>query len=283
MRIAVLGMGKMGHAVAGRLLDHGHEMTVWNRSAGKAGDLVGNGASEASSPSEAVASAEVVVTSLADDTAVLSVLEDGVAESLQSVAVLCDMSTVSPATAGKLSEAVNGRFLASPILGAPSAVSSGEAAYLVGGRKEHFDHLAALFGDLSEKARYVGDDPRRALEMKLLANYLLLGGLALVSEAVATAQAIGLSDDVISEFLSSSPLVAPGLRNRIEQVVQGRHDGWFQTTLGAKDVRLLEDLATERALRLPLAELVKRRYEEAAAEGHGDEDITAVVELLRAQ
>ena len=70
-------------------------------------------------------------------------------------------------------------------------------------------------------------------------------------------------------------------RNRLDDIVSGDHDGWFSTKLGAKDVRLAEDLARSHGMQLPLADAVKRRFEEAAAQGWADADIGAVVELLR--
>ncbi len=285
MRIAVIGMGKMGHAVAGRLLDAGHDVTVWNRSPGRADDLVERGATEAAAAAEAVVSAEVVLVSLADDAAVLSVAtgEEGVASALGESAVLVDMSTVSPETAARLAELTGGRSLAGPILGAPAAVEAGRAVYLVAGPKEQFERLAPVYGALSEDVRYLGEERERALQLKLLANYLLLAGLVVLSETVATAQAVGFPEDSLRQFLDSSPLVAPGLRNRLDALFSGKHASWFTTPLGAKDVGLAEQMATREALRLPVAELVKRRYEEAAAAGFADEDLTAVIELVRSK
>ena len=98
---------------------------------------------------------------------------------------------------------------------------------------------------------------------------------------MATAQAVGLPDELIRDYLGQVPLVAPALRNRLDDIVSGAHDGWFSTTLGAKDVRLAVDLARSHGVVLPLANAVKERFEEAAAQGWGDADIGAVVELLR--
>jgi 3-hydroxyisobutyrate dehydrogenase-like beta-hydroxyacid dehydrogenase len=127
---------------------------------------------------------------------------------------------------------------------------------------------------------YVGEDARVATTLKLLSNYLLMSGIAALAETVATAQAAGLPDKLIRDFLGQLPLVAPALRNRLDDIVSGDHDGWFSTTLGAKDVRLAEDLARSHGVLLPLADAVRRRYEEAA-QGWADADIGAVVELLR--
>lgn len=283
MRIAVLGLGKMGHAVAVRLIDGGHQVTVWNRSPGKADDLVKKGAEEAKSPVDAVSGVEVVVTSLADDAAVLAVVtgEEGIGGALEEEATLVEMSTVSPETALELSGALGGRSLASPILGAPQAVEEGQAFYLVSGPKERYEPLSSLYESVSPNVRYLGDDVERALQLKLLANYLLLSGIAVLGELVTTAEALGIEQDVVREFLEASPLVAPALHNRLDALITGDHNGWFTTALGTKDARLAEEMAMREGLALPIAELVKRRYEEAASAGYADDDLTAVVELVR--
>ncbi len=284
MRLAVLGMGRMGHAVAERLLGGDHDVTVWNRTPHKADELIAKGAREAATPAEAAKQAEATFTSLADDAAVQAVVtgQDGVAVGLGDGALI-DLSTVSPKTTAALVDAVGGRLLASPILGAPSAVLSGEAAYLIGGPRELYDRLQAAYDVLADKGRrfYVGEDAGVATTLKLLSNYLLMSGIAALAETVATAQAVGLPDELIRDYLGQLPLLAPALRNRLDDIVSGDHRGWFSTTLGAKDVRLAEDLARSHDLTLPLAAAVKRRFEEAAAQGWADADIGAVVELLR--
>lgn len=283
MRIAVLGMGKMGHAVAGRLLDAGHDVTVWNRSPGKADDLVERGAEEAESAAAATRRAEVTMTSLADDAAVLAVVtgEGGIAEELAQEGVLVDLSTVAPETAEALREATGGRSLASPILGAPRAVESGRASYLVSGPGELFERLQPVYESLSSQVSYLGEEVGRALQMKLLANYLLLSAVAVLGEVVSAAEAVGISDEVLEGFLASSPLVPESVRNRLEALFRRDHAGWFTTALGAKDARLATEMAKKAGVVLPVAEVVKSRYEEAAATSYGDSDLTAVVELTR--
>jgi len=284
MRVAVLGMGNMGHALAERLLDCGHDVTVWNRTPHKADDLLAKGAREASTPAEAAKETEATFTSLADDAAVRTVVtgQNGVASELGE-GVLIDTSTVSPETTADLAAAVAGRLLASPILGAPAAVLSCQAAYLIGGPRELYDRLTPAYESLAHEALrvYVGEDARVATTLKLLSNYLLMSGIATLAEAVATAQAAGLPDDLICLYFGQLPVVAPALHNRLDDIVSGDHDGWFSTTLAAKDVRLTEDLARSHGVRLPLADAVRRRFEEAAAEGWAAADIGAVVELLR--
>jgi 3-hydroxyisobutyrate dehydrogenase-like beta-hydroxyacid dehydrogenase len=286
MWVAVLGIGRMGHALAERLLGGGHTLTVWNRTPGQADDLLARGARQAATPAEAAAGSELTLTSLADDSAVRAVVTgpDGAAAGLGD-GVLADASTVSPETTAQLSEAASGRFLASPILGSPMAVLGREATYLIGGPPEVYGRVWAAYETLADddRRRYVGEDPTVASTLKLISNYLLMTGIASLAEAVATAQAAGLDDELIRDSFGRLPLVAPGLRNRLDDIVSGDHRGWFPTTLGAKDVRLAEELARSHGLQLPLADAVRQRYEEAMADGWADTDIAAVVELLRRQ
>jgi len=284
MRTAVLGMGNMGRAVAERLLGAGHEVTVWNRTAGRAGSLLAAGAREASDAAQAAAQAQATFTSLADDAAVREVVAGvgGVGAALGD-GVLIDVSTVSPQSTALISEAAGGRLLAAPILGAPAAVTAGEAAYLICGPHELVELVAPVLESLAPQERriYLGEDLALAPTLKLLSNYLLMSGIAALAEVVATAQAAGLADELILGFLGRAPLVAPALHNRLQDIVSGEHDGWFTTTLGAKDVRLAEQLASSHGLELPLAAAVAGRYEEAARQGWAQADLGAIVELLR--
>lgn len=285
MDVAVLGMGRMGRAVAGRLLDAGLGVRVWNRTPGRVPELVGRGANEADSPVEAAAGADGVLVSLADDEAVVAVVlgggpGEGLAGALRPGQVLVDMSTVAPATTARLAEAVDG-FVASPILGAPQAVASGAATYLVAGPEASVGRLTACYEALGGTCRRLGTEPPLATTVKVMANSLLLAGLGVLAEVVATGQAAGLDDDTLRRLLADSPLVAPALRNRLDDVVAGDHRAWFTTALGAKDARLMAELADGLGVDAALVRAVRARYDAAAAAGYADADIAAVVELAR--
>jgi 3-hydroxyisobutyrate dehydrogenase-like beta-hydroxyacid dehydrogenase len=282
MRIAVLGMGQMGQALVARLLDTGHDVTVWNRTSGRAGPLLERGATETSTVVDAVAQAEVVMTSLSADAAVLEVLRpDGVALALPPEAVIVDSSTVAPGTSRALAAAYPERFAAAPILGGPAALATGEAGLVVAGPPAVLELAEPVFTDIAGAVRHCGDDPGRALVVKLVSNYLLMAGLAVLSEAVAGAQRAGLDDALIVDLFTTSGMVAPGLRNRVADLVNGDHDGWFPPPMGAKDVGLFLDLTAGEDRPLPLAQLVRSRYEDAVVAGWEDKDITTVIELLR--
>jgi 3-hydroxyisobutyrate dehydrogenase-like beta-hydroxyacid dehydrogenase len=284
MRVAVLGMGRMGRALAGRLLDTGHAVTVWNRTAAHATPLLHRGASLAPTPADAAAAADAaVLVSLADDDAVRQTLMAGGAlAGLDEQAVVVDTSTVAPRTSRDEAAAVpGGRFLAAPITGGPSELEAGQAILLVGGDRLWVDRLEGLFDDLAGGYIYCGEDPGAATTLKLINNYLLMSGIGILAEAIAIGQAAGLNPTLFSNYLFSSPVVAPGFHNRIDDLLEGDHEGWFSATLGTKDVLLGIATATDLGVKLTIAEAVRHLYEEAIKAGLADKDIAAVVEVAR--
>jgi 3-hydroxyisobutyrate dehydrogenase len=278
VRLTVLGLGNMGHAVAGRLLAAGHELTVWNRSPGRAADLPG--VTEAGSPAEAAAGADAVLVSLADDAAARAVLlPEG--RPLAAAAVV-NLTTSSLDLTRELAAAYAGRFVAAPILGAPAAVAGGSATYLLGGPDDVVDRLEAVWWALSSARLRCGSDPAAAIVAKLVSNALLLAGLEVVAEAVATAQAAGLDEGLVRQLFTSSALVAPGLANRLDDVLEGDHThGWFAMPLGAKDLDLFVAVAREAGTDVPVVTAARDGYRRAIEGGLAAADVAGVVELAR--
>jgi len=280
MDIAVLGTGRMGSALAARLLDGGHRVTVWNRSKGKAGEVVSAGAREAGSVKDAVRDADVVITMLANDAAVRAVALGELRSSCGDQTIYINTSTVSPALNSELAKAFPGRFLAMPVQGSPDAVRAGQATYLAGDDGSVADRLAPVLASLSSSVhRY--HTPSLATAAKLATNLLLLSQIAALAESFAVGRSGGLSDDQLRDLLGSSAMVAPGIKNRFEAVLSGPQDGWWTTILGAKDAGLAIDLAQAADVELPEAEAVKRLYDRAAASGLDHADIAAVTDLYR--
>lgn len=283
MKVSVLGLGRMGQEVAGRLLRQGHEVTVWNRSAGRATALVTAGAVEAESPRTAAASAGVVITMLSNDDAVRSVAlgADGVIAGLSPDAVYADSSTVSPTLVGELVEAFGReRFVAMPVLGAPAAVAEGGAGYLLGGSEAARARIEPLLPSLSSSVRRYDAAPLAAVA-KLTSNLVLLSSVVALAEAFTVGRSGGLDEDQLRELLGGSALLAPGLRNRFEGVLTGSGEGWWTTTLGAKDAGLAVDVASRDGIELPAASAVRDRYLSAARGSSAGEDIVAVAKLYR--
>jgi 3-hydroxyisobutyrate dehydrogenase-like beta-hydroxyacid dehydrogenase len=283
MHLAILGLGRMGRALASRLLEGGHELVVWNRTDGYATDLVDAGAREAPSVAAAVGGAEVVITMLANDRAVHEVAlgAGGVRTAIDADAVYIDSSTVSPELSAKLAETF-AHFVAMPVMGRPEAVASGEAAYLVGGDPTDVKRLGPVLDSLSPLVRRF-DRAGLATSAKITGNLLLLAGVAALAEAFAVGRAGGLPDETLRDLLGDSPLVAPALKNRFEAVLAGAGEGWWSTSLGVKDAGLALDLAGAAGVALPVASAVGGVYQNATDAGLGDDDIAVISRLYRAR
>ncbi len=281
MRIAVLGMGRMGRAVAERLLDGGHDLVVWNRTPGKSPELLEKGAQEAGCVASAVSDVEVAITSLANDDAVRDVAlgDGGIRSSLADGAVYVDASTISPDLCRDLDGEFS-RFAAMPILGSPAAVSAGQAVYLLGGDANVAAAVEPIMRSLADKVRRYGSPPL-ASTAKLAVNLLLLDAVVALAESFTVGRAGGLSDDQLRELLGDSPMVPPGLANRFDGVLTGHQEPWWSSVLGAKDARLAVGVVAAEGGELPLTATAQRLYEKAASSGFSDADIAAVTQLYR--
>jgi 3-hydroxyisobutyrate dehydrogenase len=278
MDVAVLGMGRMGRAIAGRLLDGGHRVAVWNRSPGRAAEIVSAGGREAHSVPDALDGVEVVITMLANDDAVRAVAFGELRSSITEQTIHVDCSTVSPTLSAELAAALPTRFVALPVLGSPVAVRAGQAVYLAGGDGVLVDRLAPLLASLSSTVRRYDAAPL-ALTAKLASNLLLLSDVVALAESFAVGRSGGLTDDQLRELLGASPMVAPGLKNRFEGVLTGLQEAWWAPALGAKDAGLAIDIATGAEVELPGAAAVRRLYEKTAALDLDQADVATVSRL----
>lgn len=280
MRISVLGMGRMGRALAGRMLYGGHQLVVWNRTPGRAPQLVEKGAQEDRDLGSAVDGVDLVLTCLTDDEAVREVAgPGGLRSAIGGQAAYVDASTVSPELVDEL-DRMFPCFAAMPVLGSPAVVAAGQATYLLGGDDGAAAAVEPLLPSLSGSVRRY-PSPRLASAAKLAVNLLLLDGVVALAESFTVGRAGGLSDDQLRQLLGSSPMVAPGLENRFEGVLTGEQTPWWTTALGAKDAGLAVDLVGKAGGQLTVTAAVRELYQRAASTGTADDDITAVARLYQ--
>jgi 3-hydroxyisobutyrate dehydrogenase-like beta-hydroxyacid dehydrogenase len=256
----------MGSRIARRLLDAGHELTVWNRTAAKAEKL---GAPIAASPAEAAARSEVVITMVADPPALQAVTEgpDGVARGADAETTVIEMSTVGPATIGRLASVLSADLLDAPVLGSLSEAESGTLSIFVGGEQELFERHRDLLGILG-KPLYVGPSGSGAAA-KLVANSTLINVIGALGEALALAEALGLSRENAFEVLGTTALATQAERRR-PALESGEFPPRFPLRLARKDA----DLIAEQGLDLRLTEAGRSWLAEA---GDGDQDYSAVL------
>ena len=268
-RVAFVGLGGMGSRLARRLLDAGHELTVWNRTPAKAAEL---GAPVAANPAEAAARSELVITMVTDPPALQAVTEgpDGVAAGADEETTVIEMSTVGPAAIERLAQALRGSLLDAPVLGSLSEAEAGTLSIFVGGEPELFERWRDLLAVLGTPL-HVGSSGSGAAA-KLVANTTLFGAIGVLGEALALAQALGLSRENAFEVLAATPMAAQAERRR-PALESGEFPPRFPLRLARKDA----DLIAEQGLDLRLAEAARSWLAEA---GDGDQDYSAVLNRI---
>ncbi|HVL04245.1 MAG TPA: NAD(P)-dependent oxidoreductase [Acidimicrobiales bacterium] len=277
MKIAFCGLGRMGVPMAARLLDAGHELRAWNRTPGKAGSLLDAGATEAASPAEAAAGAEVVVTMLADSAAVEDVVRGA---DLGAGTTLIEMSTIGPdavrSLAARMPEGVD--VLDAPVLGSIPQATEGTLKIFVGGDADVFDRCRPVLEAMGTP-RHLGPLGAGAA-MKLVANSTLGALMTGLAEALALADGLGLAEADVLDILSESPIgvTAKGKRPLIES---GVYTPNFTLSLAAKDLRLVMEAAEAAGVELRLAPAARSWLERADEHGLGDLDYSAVIAEVR--
>ncbi len=241
-KVAVVGLGEMGSRIARRLLDAGHELTVWNRTAAKAEAL---GAPAADSPAEAATGAEVVITMVTDPPALHEVTEgpEGVIAGI-GAATLIDMSTVGSAAIARLAPQV-AELLDAPVLGSLSEAESGSLQIFVGGNEAVFERWRGLLEVLGT-AHYIGPSGSGAAA-KLVANSTLFGVIGVLGEALALADALRLEREKAFEVLSTTALADQAERRR-PAVESGEYPPRFPLRLARKDADLIAELGLDLRL-----------------------------------
>lgn len=286
MRIGFIGLGHMGRAMGQRLLAAGHELTVYNRTVERAKPLTDAGARLARSPAEAAASAEVLITMLADDAAVAStVLESaGVVAGLPRGSIHVSMSTIGPEMSSRLLAAHRNAgqlYVAAPVLGRPEAVERGEVVILVGGPSDAIERCRPIFDTLGRETHVIAEEPPLANVVKLAANLLFAVLIEGLGESFDFVESYGIDAGHFLDIVNGASLKSPVVAAYGRVIAERRFEpAGFRLALGAKDVRLVLDAAAQRSVETPIAAFLYERFLEAMAEGFGDVDWSAVGRVL---
>jgi 3-hydroxyisobutyrate dehydrogenase-like beta-hydroxyacid dehydrogenase len=278
--VAVLGLGAMGRAIAQRLLEAGHDLTVWNRTPGRDEELVSAGATRADTPADAVRGAEVVVTMLTDPPALETVLfgPDGAASALPETATLIEMSTVGPTAIASAAERLSAPVLDAPVLGSVPSAEAGRLVILVGGDREVFDRYRELLSLLGTPM-HLGPSGSGAW-LKLVNNAASIATLVALGELLALTDHAGLATDTVLASLEAGPLAS--LVERWRPRLMGEdQSSYFRLALARKDLAIVFDEAEREGTELTVAETAAARCDDAIEAGLGDEDFGAIVPFLR--
>jgi 3-hydroxyisobutyrate dehydrogenase-like beta-hydroxyacid dehydrogenase len=286
-RVAVLGAGNMAGAMVGTLRRAGFDVTVWNRTSARAEAVAeAHGAATVPSAVAAVDESDVVLSSLADDEAVLATYlgEEGAASACRPQHVALEMSTIAPETARRVGEAVGSRgaaFLDAPVSGSVPTVEKGELTIMVGGDAEALERARPVLDALAAKIFHVGALGAGAT-VKLAVNALVHAIDVGLSEALVLAEKAGVDRSAVYDVFAAGAAAAPFVMYKRPAFEDPDHAPLtFTLDLMAKDLELILTLA--RSVDAPMAQAERNRelVERALAAGFSGRDMSVVAEYLR--
>lgn len=283
--VGIAGLGRMGHPIAANVLRSGFPTVVWNRTRDKAADLLERGATWAESPGAMTRTADIVLSSLADPTAVESVYfgPDGLLDRARSGTILVDLSTGSPDLARRIAAAARERgasFLDAPVAGSIKAATDGQLGIMVGGDRAAFERCEAVFSAIGKAAFYLGDSGNGAT-MKLVSNAILATMVQALAEGVALGEKAGLSPADIFTVLGTSSAAAPVVSAKATAVTERAYlPAAFTLALMQKDLWLVLGLANELQVPMPATAIAHDMVLAANATGKSGLDFSAVALLM---
>ncbi|MGA2196055.1 MAG: NAD(P)-dependent oxidoreductase [Bryobacteraceae bacterium] len=284
MKIAFIGLGRMGSGMARNLLRAGHEVVVFNRSRDKAQALVADGARVADSLAGACSASDAVMTMLADDRAVEQMVfgENAIASALPAGAIHISCSTISMALARRLAAEHHRRgqkYLSVPVFGRPEAAAGRNLLVVAAGPPDLVERCRPLFDAIGRQTFVVGSDPWQANAAKLCGNFMIAAMIEAFGEAFATLRKAGVPPHDFLEVMSAlfgSPVYA----NYGSLIAGGKFEpAGFALRLGLKDARLVLEAAEELAAPMPLASLIRDSLLSAMAHGQADLDWSSVTRV----
>jgi 3-hydroxyisobutyrate dehydrogenase-like beta-hydroxyacid dehydrogenase len=282
--VGFVGLGAMGRAMAGNLIQAGHRLRVWNRSPRAAEELARKGAEVVAEPREVFG--EVLISMLADDTAVREVvLDSGMLDRAARGGIHVNMATISVALTQELSEEHHRRglhYIAAPVFGRPEAAAARQLNIVAAGEGAALDRVQPLLDAMGQRTWRLGAEPKEASAAKLAGNFLIAAAIECMGEAVVMAERYGVRPAAFLEILGNTLFAAPVYRNYGALIADRRYEpAGFRLELGLKDVRLALAAAELARTPMPVASLLRDHLLEAVAQGDGERDWSALAEVAR--
>jgi 3-hydroxyisobutyrate dehydrogenase len=287
MKVAFIGMGTMGVAMALNLLKAGHAVTVHNRTRKREEPAAAAGARRAASPGEAAQGAEIVITCVSDTPDVEAVVlgADGVIHGAAAGALLVDMSTISPSATRRMAAEVGKkavRMLDAPVSGGSEGARQGTLSIMVGGEAADVERAMPVFQAMGKTITHVG--PVGAGQMAKAINQVIICGTYLaVAEGMTLGVKAGLDMEKVVAALAGGAAGSWGLSNRSGNMIRNHYPLGFRVRLHRKDVMIALEVARELGAFLPVAALVEQIENSLINKGFGDEDVSAMARVIRTQ
>ncbi|HYX53584.1 MAG TPA: NAD(P)-dependent oxidoreductase [Candidatus Limnocylindrales bacterium] len=286
MKIAFIGLGSMGAAMARNLLNAGHQLTVYNRTRSRADELLAAGARIADTPAQAAEKAEIAITMLADDHALEDTVfgDNGLMKTLPQGSIHAGMSTVSVAISRRLTEAHTNKgqhYVAAPVFGRPDAAAAAKLFIVAAGDQQQIERLQPVLAAMGQKTFIAGPDQQMANVVKLAGNFLITSVIESMAEAFALGRKFNIQPAQLLEIFTNSLFPAPVYKNYGGMIAAERFEpAGFKLKHGAKDNRLVLAAAEEVSVPMPTASLVRDHFVSAVAQGMADIDWAAIAKLV---
>ena len=278
MKVGFIGLGRMGQAMTRRLLEAGHEVGVYNRTAGKIKPLIDAGAKAVNSIKAAATFGAAVFTMVSDDAAAFEVVTGpgGIKESLPKGGIHICAGTHSVAAIEKLAAIHAGAgqvLIATPVLGRPEAVIGGAAGILVGGPPPSVEHCRPLFAAIAGRVVDAGADPVTAAAIKIANNFVLGCAIEAMGEGFSLVRKYGVAPDVFYRVLTEGPFGCWAYKTYGQFIAEERYLPAGQRAVnGLKDANLALAAGEAKGVPLPSGNVWRDRLVGAVAHGEGEHD-----------
>jgi 3-hydroxyisobutyrate dehydrogenase len=277
-KVAVLGTGIMGAAMARNLLSDGMEVRAWNRSREKAEPLAQEGAEVADNPADATRGADFLLTMLSDADVIEEAVGGDVLSALAEDGVWLQMSTVGDEGNERLSDLANQHgvpYVDAPVLGTKQPAEQGQLIVLASGPEDVREKSERVFDAVGSKTAWLGDAGAGS-SLKLVINNWIVGLLGVLAETVAFAKTVGVDPAAFLETIEGGPLGLPYAQLKGNMMIEEDFPASFSARLARKDAGLVLGAAEAHNLPMPVAEAIAARFDEAIQTGYGEEDMAAV-------
>ncbi|MFL6359916.1 MAG: NAD(P)-dependent oxidoreductase [Nitrososphaeraceae archaeon] len=284
--IGVIGLGRMGTAIANNIIKSGFNLVVYNRTPDKARALVQAGAVTTASPKEVASKSDVILTSLRDDAAVLEVVngEKGILSGIRPGIVHIGTSTISPSLSTRLAQMHNAHsslYLTAPVLGNPAAAKEGKLTTFVAGDERAIKSCNRVFNSYCQRVIEVSDQHAKANSLKLSANYVMLVLLDIMGQVYALAEKSNIDLQLVNELLEMI-FAYPGLKEYAKRIRMRDFDNvGFDLLSAFKDVQLILQASSDVRVPLSYANNIKDKYIAAIANDLEKKDWISIYEITR--
>jgi len=283
MRVAVLGTGVMGAGMVRSLRRAGIEVNAWNRTKDKADPLADDGARVCASAADAVADADLAVLMLFDTDAVLEVMAEALAAA-QNGPVWAQCSTIGldgTAQAADLASRFGAPFVDAPVLGTKQPAEQGTLVFLAAGAEELRARVAPAFDAMGSRTIWVGEEPGRGSALKLVCNSFVGTLTAAVGQSVGLATQLGIDPQLFLEAMDGGASDSPYVHVKGGRMIEGEFPTSFALDGVRKDLGLIREAQRRSGTSTVLADAVLACFDAAARQGHGSQDMAAVVHAFR--